>query len=237
MNFEEFLKPQATENEPTTPVAEESAAPVAPTEEVPVEEVPAEIVEMVGGAEVQEEPPAEVALDVQKAVVESLAADKAEQDETIAQLRKDNYALQTEIAKLKHIIDEQNAALAKVGDTLAINSETQLSNRLTLIERESELPDRFPGESRDHVIEVIKEARDAAERDGRSRRAQILEAVLVANEPEGTLAKKRAELEKLFADNANLVSGPVIAKLEELGISHKQGEEYLLPKEILLRNY
>ena len=43
--------------------------------------------------------------------------------------------------------------------------------------------------------------------------------------------------EKLFADNGNLVSGPVIAELEKMGISHKNGEEYLLPAEIVKRNY
>ena len=47
----------------------------------------------------------------------------------------------------------------------------------------------------------------------------------------------RANLEKLFADNGNIVSGPVIAELEKMGISHKNGEDYLLPSEIVKRNY
>ena len=42
---------------------------------------------------------------------------------------------------------------------------------------------------------------------------------------------------KLFADNGNIVSGPVIAELEKMGISHKNGDEYLLPAEIINRNY
>ena len=71
-------------------------------------------------------------------------------------------------------------------------------NALALLDREMELPDRFPGETRDHVLEVIKEARDAAEKDGRRRRAQLLEGVLVANEPNGGLSKKRMALEKFF---------------------------------------
>ena len=176
-------------------------------------------------------------LDVQKAVVESLAADKAEQDERIVRLQKENYALKSQVSSLTSSLEEAKAALAKVGDVLAANAETETSNKVALIDRDPELNDRFPGETRDHVLEVIREARDAAEKDGRIRRAQVLESVLVANEPVGKLAEKRAALEKFFNENANVMSGPVIAQLEKLGISHKNGEEYLLPGEIIKRTY
>ena len=176
-------------------------------------------------------------LDVQKAVVESLAADKAEQDERIVALKKENDSLKSQVSSLTSALEEAKAALAKVGDVLARNEETPASSTVALIDRDPELNDRFPGETRDHVLEVIREARDAAEKDGRIRRAQLLESVLVANEPVGNLAKKRAALEKFFADNANIMSGPVIAELEKCGISHKNGEEYLLPGEILKRTY
>ena len=176
-------------------------------------------------------------LDVQKAVVESLAADKAEQDERIVRLQKENYALKSKVAGLTSSLEEAKVSLAKVGDVLAANAETETSNKVALIDRDPELNDRFPGETRDHVLEVIREARDAAEKDGRIRRAQVLESVLVANEPVGKLAEKRAALEKFFNENANVMSGPVIAQLEKLGISHKNGEEYLLPGEIIKRTY
>ena len=176
-------------------------------------------------------------LDVQKDVVESLAADKAEQDERIVTLQKENCALKSEVSSLKSSLDEAKAALAKVGDVLAANAETEASSKIALLDRNPELNDRFAGETRDHVLEVIREARDAAERDGRLRRAQVLESVLVANEPVGNLQKKRAALEKFFNDNANIMSGPVIAELEKCGISHKNGEDYLLPAEILKRTY
>ena len=176
-------------------------------------------------------------LDVQKAVVESLAADKAEQDERITALQKENYALKSQVAGLQSSIEELKASLAKVGDILAQNAETEASNKIALLDRDPELNDRFPGETRDHVLEVIREAREAAEKDGRLRRAQLLESVLIANEPVGNLAKKRAALEKFFAENANIMSGPVIAELEKCGISHKNGETYLLPGEILKRTY
>ena len=183
------------------------------------------------------EVPAATELDVQKAVVESLAADKAEQDERIVSLQKENAALKSELAKMKSEAEEMKTALAKVGDVLARNSETECSSKIALIDRDPELNDRFPGETRDHVLEVIREARDAAEKDGRLRRAQVLESVLVANEPVGNLQKKRIALEKFFNDNANIMSGPVIAELEKCGIPHKNGETYLLPGEILKRTY
>ena len=183
------------------------------------------------------EVPAEEELDVQKAVVESLAADKAEQDERIVALQKENAALKSEIATLKSQAEEMKSALANVGDVLARNAETECSSKIALLDRDPELNDRFPGETRDHVLEVIREAREAAEKDGRLRRAQVLESVLVVNEPVGNLQKKRAALEKFFNDNANIMSGPVIAELEKCGIFHKNGETYLLPGEILKRTY
>ena len=222
MNFEEFL---------------DDAAPKAQPAEQPIEEV--------------EEENAADNIDVQKAVVEALAADKAEQAETISALRAENAELRKSIVELKKSISEltdrmeaakrqmldQKAALEKVGDVLATNADNGLSNKVALLDRDIDVPDRFTGETRDHVIEVVREARDKAEAEGRLRRAQVLESVLAANEPEGMLAKKRANLEKLFADNGNIISGLVIEQLEKMGISHKNGEDYLLPVEIVKRNY
>lgn len=227
MNFEEFIRPsQPPEQEAETMLEEE------------VDEVESEPEE----------------LDVQKAVVESLAADKAAQDEEISRLKADNESLRTRVAEnlkliaeleshksqnefLKSQISEMKSVLENVGDVLARNSEGEMSSKVALLERNIECEDRFPGETYDHVLEVLREARDKAEAEGRTRRAQLLESVLVANEPNGTLAKKRAELEKLFNDNANVISGVVISELEKLGISHKHGEEYLLPSEIIKRTY
>ena len=223
MNFEEFLKP-----DPTDPTAENTAAENAATEENLNENI-----------------------DVQKAVVESLAADKAEMSESILGLKQEQEKLTQENATLKEQLaaqekelqslrtklEEQAVELSKVSETLAKNSETALSNCVALLDRASELPDRFPGETREHVLEVIREARDRAEAEGRLRRGQILESVLLANESNGELKKKREELEKLFADNGNIVSGPVIEALTTMGLTHKNGEEYLLPSEIIKRSY
>ena len=184
-----------------------------------------------------EEVPAAEELDVQKAVVESLAADKAEQDERIATLRKENASLISQIEDYKSQIAEMKKALEKVGDVLAANAEGETSSKVALLDRNPEIDDRFPGETRDHVLEVIKAEHEAAERDGRFRLAQVLESVLVVNTPLGKLAEKRDELRKLFTENGNILTGPVIAELQKLGIPHKNGEDYLLPEEILKRTY
>ena len=220
-DFNEFIKkPETPQPEPEKAVEEEEAESAAPE------------------------------LDVQKAVVESLAADKASLDEEIGKIRERLAAAENEVAglkaenaSLKETIAQREAGISELNIRLAareakeIDQQERNPNALALLDREVELPDRFPGETRDHVLEVIKEAREKAEADGRLRRAQILESVLVANEPNGNLAKRRAELEKLFADNGNIVSGPVLNELQRLGISHKNGEEYLLPSEILKRTY
>lgn len=214
-------------------------------------------------------------IDVQKAVVESLAADKAELDERINALNAENAKLkieleelaserdqlakkveslnaelflqssrisavasiEAELAKVKAECEPMKEQLAKTGDILAANSETELSNKIALLDRNFELPDRFPGETREQVIEVIREARNQAEAEGRIRKAQVLESVLVANEPTGELSAKRNALEKFFNENQNILSGVVIAELERCGISYKNGEEYLLPAEIIKRTY
>lgn len=190
-------------------------------------------------------------IDVQKAVVESLAADKAEQDEVIASLKARNASLQAEVealsaqlVKARAETAQANEAFRKIseefssfGEVLSKNKERDASNQVALLDRNVEIDDRFEGETRDHVLEAVRDARDAAEKDGRLRRAQVLESVLVANEPNGELVRRRAELEKLFAENSNVISGVVIEKLQKMGLSHKNGEEYLMPSEIIARNY
>ena len=211
MNFEEFLR----DDEP----------PVDNEEEVISAAVPDELV-------------------VQKTVVESLAAEKAEQEEQINALKAKVLELEAENAELKSRADALQAKTSELektaenaGDLLAKNSEREESSQIALIDRNVNIDDRFPGETRDHVIEVIREARDAAEKDGRLRKAQLLESVLVANEPNGELARRREFLEKLFEENGNIISGKVLDYLKKEGISHKNGEEYLLPSEILKRTY
>ena len=238
-NFNEFIKKD-----------ERAVASEAPAEEkdANVSEPAEDTVEAEG--EVSE-------LSVQKAVVEELAVEKAELHEKMAGQEADMLSLKKKYEKVLHELDVKKAevfslkaeveALKGNVNTLESKLAAQMAkdidlqernpNALALIDRDVEIPDRFPGETRDHVLEVIKSARDKAEADGRVRCAQVLEGVLLANEPNGTLAKRRAALEKLFEDNGNLITGTVLEELTRLGISHKNGEEYLLPAEILKRTY
>lgn len=224
------------------------------------ENEPEEMADVQGEPSVEEvvTPVSEEDIDVQKAVVESLAAEKVEQDEKIAALEGEKSALAAEkanliseklrlegekkeleesIEKLRTTMNEMRKSLENVGEILARNSEKPVSNQVSVLDRNEEVSDRFDGETRDHILEVIKEARDAAEAAGRLRRAQLLEAVLAANEPTGELEKRRVALEKLFADNLNIINGQVINELDKLDIRYKDGENYLLAKEIIRRSY
>ena len=175
-------------------------------------------------------PEPEEEIEIQKAVVESLAADKVKIEEEATLARARIAELEGEVASLK-------AELALMADRLARNEVTPDSSKVALLERNVDLDDRFEGETRDHVLEVLREARDVAEKEGRNRRAQILEAVLLENAPVGELAARRAALEKLFADNGNIVNGEVMRQLIKLTIQYRDGETYLLPSEILKRIY
>ena len=237
-DFNEFIEPNQADE--TTEISEK--------EEISENEQVEEISEEFDGSE---------NIDVQKAVVESLAADKvaldcelenlktalAEKDTQLVSRNSEIDSLKAELSKKDFEISFLKVELAKRDSELAKNIKKQLDvqarnpNALALLDREVELPDRFPGETRDHVLEVIKEARDKSEFEGRRRRAQILESVLVANEPNGTLAERRSSLEKVFSENNNIISGTVIEKLNDLSIAHKEGDEYLLASEIILRNF
>jgi len=230
-------------------------------EEAPVARAPREAEAAAGGSE----------LDIQKVVVEELAADKAvlheqiakneaelaakkaeieEKEKALSGLEADVASLrgrlsekETEAESLSRKLQEASARVAELERKLSEKMESEWSeqernpNALALLDREVELPDRFPGETRDHVIEVVREARDKAEAEGRCRRAQLLEGVLRANESTGNLAAKRAEMEKFFSQNGNIINGAVIAELDRYGIPYKEGEKYFLAKEIIRRNY
>lgn len=183
-------------------------------------------------------------LDVQRTVVEALAAEKAELGEQYAALRKtadrlyqEKQSLAEQINVLRAEKEELRSALERMSGLLMRNTERIESSQIALIDRDVNIDDRFPGETRDHVLEIIREARDSAEKEGRRRRAQLLESVLVANEPVGELKSRRAKLEKVFEENGNIINGPVLEALEKYGISHKEGDNYLLAAEILKRNY
>ncbi|HBJ59416.1 MAG TPA: hypothetical protein DDY72_02955 [Verrucomicrobia bacterium] len=239
-NFNEFMRKPAPKKEPVAVEPPEIAAeaPELEVQQVVVQELAAD--------------KAALAADY-----ENLSAHAAELENAVRTAQEEAQKLRKELAEARKTLEEaQNTlqetrgALSSTQNTLT-QKESELAaqlakeldlqernpNALALLDRDVDLPDRFPGETRDHVLEVIAAARDKAEAEGRIRRAQILEGVLVANEPNGNLAKKRAALEKFFNENHNVMTGPVQAELDRCGISYKKGAEYLLPSEILLRTY
>ena len=223
MKFEEFLQDKNSQGgEPSSSPYEPSSSPYEPSRS----------------------PEPEEEIEIQKAVVESLAADKVKIEEEatlarsrIAALEREKAALAARVAALEGEVASLKAELDRSADRLARNEETPAASKVALLERNVDLDDRFEGETRDHVLEVLREARDAAEKEGRNRRAQILEAVLLENAPVGELAARRAALEKLFAANGNIVNGEVMRQLTKLTIQYRDGETYLLPSEILKRVY
>ena len=189
-------------------------------------------------------------LDVQKAVVEELAAEKAKLAEELSAMRRElalkdgiNKAMEAQKAGLEAQVNALKAENSRLEAAIAelemksFDEQARNPNMLALLDRELELPDRFPGETRDHVIEVIREAKAKAEAEGRLRKAQLLEGVLIANEPTGNLQAKRTALEKFLEANHNVINGAVINELDKYGIKYKDGDKYLLISEILQRTY
>lgn len=192
----------------------------------------------------------DVQLDIQKAVVEELAAEKVNMAEEIAEARrtialkdgiikatqaqKDN--LEAQVSLLKAKIAELEGQVAEL-ELKEIDTAMRNPNALALLDRDVELPDRFPGETRDHVIDAVKIAKEQADKDGRRRRSQLLEGVLLANESSGNLARKRTALEKFLEENHNVLTGTVIKELDKYGIKYKDGDKYLLISEIINNNY
>ena len=134
--------------------------------------------------------------------------------------------------KVKHLLSENQKLQMKEFDT-----QERKPNALALLDRDIDLPDRFPGETRDHVLEVIREAFEEAQKSGRIRRSQVLESILVANDPNGNLQAKREKILNSLKESNNILSGEVIELLKEMGISCKDGENYLMPSEIIYRNF
>ena len=115
MKFEEFLYDQSS-----------SRGDVAPSQ-------------LARSEEPSSSPEPEEEIEIQKAVVESLAADKVKIEEEVVLARERSAALEREVKALK---DE----LALMADRIARNEVTPDSSKVALLERNVELDDRFDGE-------------------------------------------------------------------------------------------
>ena len=104
-------------------------------------------------------------LDVQRTVVEALATEKAELVEQYAALKKtadrlsqEKQSLTEQINVLRSEKEELRSALERMSGLLIKNTERVESSQIALIDRDVNIDDRFPGETRDHVLEIIKES-------------------------------------------------------------------------------
>lgn len=218
-------------------------APVSPltVQKVVVTELAAEKAEL--SVELEELKSKVLTLETEKAeLLQKLTANE-ELIKSAESLKEQVDTLKSQLATRTQEVEDLKAAVLRRDQELMVKEDAQFEmqgrnpNALALLDRDVNLLDRFTGETRDHVLEVISEAREKAEEEGRRRRAQLLESVLVANEPSGNLKKRREAFEKYMNDHANILSGEVLEELKKAGLSYKEGDNYLLVKDILTRNY
>lgn len=102
---------------------------------------------------------------------------------------------------------------------------TSLSSSV-LLEKPEGFVEKFPGEVREHVMEALADAAEAAEAGGRDRRSRILEAVQCANPANGDLAERRAQVKQILKDAGSFIDDTTIAALEKLGFRYISGSNH-----------
>lgn len=102
---------------------------------------------------------------------------------------------------------------------------TSLSSSV-LLEKPEGFVEKFPGEVREHVMEALADAAEAAEAGGRDRRSRILESVQCANPSSGELAERRAQVKQILKDAGSFIDDTTIAALEKLGFRYISGSNH-----------
>lgn len=181
-------------------------------------------------------------LDAQKAACESLAVDLARLREERDALCVDNEALEEANRRLSADLAAAQAkppevrpdpeALAEkdreIDRLKALLLDAQRATRLhdALLDAPVPFSEKFPGEVREHVVEALAAANEAAEAGGRDRRARILEAVLGANPPSGELESRRAAVKQIVKDAGASLDHAALAALERLGFRYVSGNKH-----------
>ena len=145
------------------------------------------------------------------------AAARAELEDERAKPHLDEKLLAESAAKDREI--------ARLAELLADAQRTSLSSSV-LLEKPSELGEKFPGEIREHVIAALADSHSAAEAGGRDRRARILEAVLCANPASGELEIRREAVRQIVKDAGSVLDDRAIADLERLGFRYVSGKNH-----------
>ena len=151
------------------------------------------------------------------------------------ELRVQLTAAETEIARLRAELETTQTALAAqfekqpAGQTPAPSlptTEPSTPSETALLDKPSELAEKFFGEIREHVVETLAEAYRAAEAGGRDRRARVLEAVLVTNPPTGELEQRRAEVKQIVKEAGSTLDNAALAALEKIGFRYISGNKH-----------
>ncbi len=202
-----------------------------------VERVRAERAEDVFAAERES---LEVEIEKLNAVVEELAKDlaaaqQALEDEKAAKPPpppSPDPALLEQIAakdrELESLHDEAAAKdreIERLQTLLAEAQRTSLSSTV-LLEKPDGISEKFTGEVREHLLETLADAQDAADAGGRDRRARILEAILCANSRTGELARRRDAVKQIMKDAGSFIDDSTITALEKLGFRYISGSNH-----------
>jgi len=121
--------------------------------------------------------------------------------------------------------EAKDREIDRLKELLAEAQRTSLSSSV-LLEKPSALGEKFTGEIREHVLDTLAAAAEAAEAGGRDRRARILEAVLCANPTSGELDRRREAVRQIIKDAGSFLDDQAIAELEKLGFRYISGKNH-----------
>ena len=121
--------------------------------------------------------------------------------------------------------EAKDREIERLKELLVEAQRTSLSSSV-LLEKPSALGEKFTGEIREHVLDTLASAAEAAEVGGRDRRARILEAVLCANPAAGELDRRRDAVRQIIKDAGSFLDDQAIADLEKLGFRYISGKNH-----------
>ncbi len=127
---------------------------------------------------------------------------------------------QSALSSLSAERDELAATLARIR---SLPRPAPAPSPSSLVLPPESFPEAFPGELREHLLEVLAAALEAA--PSPSRRRDLLAATLAdpRNAPSGALARLRAELLPLLQSIASAPKSAALERLKTLGVSCVEG--------------
>jgi len=155
------------------------------------------------------------------ALLNEVAAKTAEID----RLQGEAAAKDDEIGRIQSEIAAKDREIERLQTLLAEAQRTSLSSTV-LLEKPDGISEKFTGEVREHLLETLADAQDAADAGGRDRRARILEAILCANSRTGELARRRDAVKQIMKDAGSFIDDSTITALEKLGFRYISGSNH-----------